>query len=158
MQYKTQMRTRESSVDRNSWKQLQICTQKSYRSRLLAAETWHRNLEMVDNYMWTPVNESKLLYSLISFLFLVSCFPVLKIKPSNKKCAVKWLNSLLSHSYHWCSYWMSWLKRLLRTSVERWWDSWWGNDHHPSKMFSVTAPGREYTGAICSSWFCFKGL
>lgn len=158
MQYKTQTRTQESSVDKNSWKQLQIRAQKSYRSRLLASGTWHRNLEMVGNYMWTPVNESKLLYSLISFLFLVSCFSLLKIKPSNKKCEVKWLNSLLSRSYRWCSYWVSWLKGLLKTSVERWWDSWWGNDHHSSKMFSLTAPGREYTGAICRSCFCFKGL
>ena len=161
MQYKTQTRTQESSGNRNSWKQLQIGAPKSYRSRLPALGSWHRNLEVVDNYTWTPVNESNLIcctHFFLSFLFLISCFPVLKANPSNKKCEVTWLNSLLGHSYHWCSYWMSWLKCLLKASVERWGESWWGHGHHSSKMFAVAALGRDYAGAICSSWFCFKGL
>lgn len=52
---------------------------------------------MVDNY--TPVNESKLIsFAHFSFFFLTACFPVLEMNPSSKKCEVKRLDSLLSHS------------------------------------------------------------
>lgn len=152
MQYRTHRRTQESSTGRNSWKKIEIHALNSCRNRFAVLETWHRNLEVVDNY--TPVNESKLISCAhLSFLFLTACFPVLEMNPCSKKCGVKWLNSLLITVSL-----MLWLKCSLRASVERWWDPRWGNDHHPSKMFSAAALGREYTGAICSSWFCFKGL
>lgn len=159
MQYKGQTRTQESSVGRNCWKQLWLCSEVLQKQ----APSFGNRAQEPGNGGQLDMNPSRqeqigLFYSFLFFVFLISCFSVLKLNPFSKKSEVTWLNSLLIHDYNWCSYWMSWLKCSLKTRVERWWDSWWGNDHHSSKMSSVTAPGREYTGVICSSWFCFKGL
>lgn len=75
-------------------KKIEIHALKSCRNRLAVLETWHRNLEVVDNY--TPVNESKIISCAhFSFLFLTACFPALEMNPCSKECGVKRLNSLL---------------------------------------------------------------